>query len=101
MVKVVWTESAIQDLNDIADYIAKNSVRYAELTVNELFYATDILEKYPKSGVKVPEFNDESIRQIIRGSYRIVYLIVNAHQIDILTVHHCARSISNTTSFKK
>jgi plasmid stabilization system protein ParE len=33
MVKVIWTESAIQDLDDIGEYIAKDSVRYAELTV--------------------------------------------------------------------
>jgi len=33
MVKVTWTDSAIQDLNDIGDYIAKDSIRYAEITI--------------------------------------------------------------------
>ena len=37
MVKVVWTESALSDLNDIGEFIAKDSVRYAELTVSKLF----------------------------------------------------------------
>jgi plasmid stabilization system protein ParE len=30
MDKVVWTDTAIQDLNDIGDYIAKDSERYAK-----------------------------------------------------------------------
>ncbi len=100
MVEVIWTVSAIQDLEDIAEYIAKNSVHYAQVTVEELFYATDILEKFPKSGLKVPEFSDESIRQLIRGNYKIVYKIVTIHRIDILTVYNSARLVSNTTPFR-
>jgi addiction module RelE/StbE family toxin len=99
MVEVVWTESALQDLTDIAEYIAKDSVRYAQLTTEELFYATNILETYPNSGTKVPELNNESIRQLIRGNYRIVYKIISSQRIDILTVHNCARLISNTNLF--
>jgi toxin ParE1/3/4 len=41
------------------------------------------------------------IRQIVRGDYRIVYQIVDESRIDILTVHNCARLISNTKAFKK
>jgi toxin ParE1/3/4 len=100
MVKVVWTDSAIQDLEDIGEYIAKDSVRYAEMTVLELFESVDILEDYPKAGSKVPEFDNQYLRQLIRGSYRIVYLIVDDFRIDILTVHNCARLISNTEHFK-
>ena len=101
MVEVNWTNSAIQDLNDIGDYIAKDSIRYAELTVQELFESVDILENYPLSGKIVPEFNNETIRQLIRGNYRIIYRIINDSKIDILTVHNCARLISNTGPFRK
>jgi len=31
------------------------------------------------------------LRELIRGSYRIVYRIVDKDRIDILTVHHSAR----------
>jgi len=37
MAEIVWTESALNDLDDIGDYIAKDSARYAELTVAKLF----------------------------------------------------------------
>lgn len=30
MVKVVWTDQAILDLDDIGDYIAKDSLKYAK-----------------------------------------------------------------------
>jgi addiction module RelE/StbE family toxin len=99
MVKVIWTDTAIQDLNDIGDYIAKDSERYAELTVQRLFDSVDILEDYPKAGKMVPEFEDDSMRELIRGSFRIVYQIVDDLQIDILTVHNCARLIGNTYDF--
>jgi plasmid stabilization system protein ParE len=48
-------------------------------------------------GRKVPEIQDEKIREILEGNYRIVYRIVSENQIDILTIHHCARDL---TGFK-
>ena len=99
MDKVIWTDNALQDLNDIGEYISKDSERYAQLTVNRLFDSVDILESYPFSGKVVPEYNDISIREIIKGNYRIVYQIVNENRIDILTVHNCARLIENTFDF--
>jgi addiction module RelE/StbE family toxin len=99
MVKVIWTDSAIQDLNDIGDFIARDSQRYAELTVEKLFYSVDLLEEHPRLGKMVPEFEDDSIRELIRGSYRIVYHIVDDFRIDILTVHNCARLIENAYDF--
>lgn len=101
MVKVVWTNSAILDLDAIGEYIAKDSIRYAEIMVTELFESVDILEGFPKSGSIVSEFNNQKIRQLVMGNYRIVYLIVDEFRIDILTVHNCARLISNTMPIKK
>jgi len=100
MVTVIWTDSAIDDLHAIGDFIAKDSIRYAEITVNELFSAADILEDHPKAGPVVPEFQVENIRQLIRGNYRIVYSIIDDFRIDILTVHRSSRLISNTKPFK-
>lgn len=99
MVKVIWTDAAIQDLNDIGDYIAKDSERYAEITIQRLFESVDILENNPKVGKMVPEFEIETIRELIRGSYRIVYRIVDNYRIDIMTVHNSARLLGNTYDF--
>lgn len=101
MVKINWTDFAIQDLNDIGEYIAKDSIRYAEVTVDKLFYSTEILSLQPLAGKMVAEFEDESIRELIRGNYRIVYRVVDEFRIDILTVNNCARLITNSSAFLK
>ena len=101
MVKVIWTDSTVQDLNDIGNYNAKDSERYAEITVERLFNSADILEEHPKAGKMVPEFEDEKIRELIRSSYKIVYHIIDDFRIDNITVHNCARLIGNTFDFSE
>lgn len=101
MVKVVWTDFAINDLDDIGEYIAKDSERYAKAVIQNLFESTDLLESHPKAGRIVPEFNNMSIRELIRGKYRIVYRIVDIYRIDILTVHHSARLLKRSAGIKR
>ena len=91
MVKIVWTDKAIEDLDNIGHYIAIDSEKYAKIVVQNLFKSVDVLEMYPQIGRIVPEFNTENIRELINGNYRIVYFIKDQHQIDILTIHHSAR----------
>ena len=101
MVKVVWTTTEIEDLDNIGEYIAKDSLKYAIITVEELFESVDILEEHPRAGPVVPEFNNDSLRQLIRKGYRIVYSIIDEQRIDILTVHSCFRLLANTKPFKE
>ncbi len=95
MAQIRWTDFGIEELNQIGEFISNDSLRYAEITVAELFSATDILEQYPKTGTIVPMFQDENVRQLIKGNYRIIYLIIDEDSIDVLTVHHGSRLISN------
>jgi len=100
MAEVIWTESALSDLDDIGEYISKDSIRYAEFTVAKLFESPDILELNPLAGKMVPELQNESIRQLTRGSFRIIYHLVDEKLIEILTVHRSARLLSNTYDFE-
>lgn len=93
MVKLIWTDQAINDLGDIGDYIAENSEKFAKLTVKKLFERPDVLKNFPKAGRVVPEKNDENIRELIEGNYRIIYEVVSTDQINILTVYHSARDL--------
>ncbi len=92
MVKVIWTEYAIEDLRLIHEYISKDSKRYADRFIEKLFERVDQLESFPKSGRVVPEFNSDSIRELIEGNYRIVYKI-SSSQVAIIRVHHAARQL--------
>jgi len=91
MAEVRWTDFAIENLNHIGDYIERDSVKYAEIVVNNIFDSTKILEQYPNAGRMVPEFSKKHIRELIWGNYRIIYTIISENAIDILTIHHSAR----------
>ena len=91
MVKIGWTDQAIQDLIDIGEYISNDSERYAREVVQSLFESVCLLKSHPKAGRIVPEYRRPYLRELISGSYRVVYRIVDAYRIDILTVHHSAR----------
>lgn len=61
-----------------------------------------ILNPHIYSGKKVPEINRKEIRELIEGSYRIIYKVIDQNRVDILTVHHSARDLGKRNlSFKK
>ena len=91
MVEIRWTNQSLDDIENIAQFIAKDSVRYAEIQVSELFNAVLILEKLPKTGRVVPEIGEINLRELIVGNYRIIYSLKSTHSIDILTIHHTKR----------
>ncbi|MBI9038619.1 MAG: type II toxin-antitoxin system RelE/ParE family toxin [Bacteroidales bacterium] len=93
MVRINWTFQAKDYLKAIADYISKDSKRYGKLQVTRLKNRTRVLKNQPHIGKVVPEINRENIRELIEGSYRIIYKIVEDNQIDILTIHHSARDL--------
>lgn len=41
----------------------------------------------------VPEINKADYRELVEGSYRIIYKVISDHQVDILTVHHSVRDL--------
>ena len=61
MVKLIWTEQAIDDLGDIGDYVAENSERYAKLTIQKIYERTEMLKSFPQAGRIVPEKNEEML----------------------------------------
>jgi plasmid stabilization system protein ParE len=85
--KVKWTGPALADLRAIRDYIAKDSIFYAEKFVEEAFDKADYLGVWPEMGRQVPEENDPSIRELIHYSYRIIYQ-ATSDRVNILAVIH-------------
>lgn len=90
MNRVVWTAPAVSDLECIREYIAHDSEIYADSVLSEIFDAVDQLVAYAKSGRVVPELNNKQTREILAGSYRVMY-DVQGDTIRILTVLHGAR----------
>jgi toxin ParE1/3/4 len=90
--KVHWTDSAEKHLDAIYSYIAQNSSEYAICMIDRLTRRSIQIADFPFSGRKVPEYDNESIREVIEGPYRIIYLIKD-NQIDIIAVIHGAMNI--------
>ena len=88
--KVEWTDNALEQLWAIHEYIAQSSPEYAQRVVDRLTRRTQQIRRFPVSGRMVPEYNAPQIREVIEGSYRIIYYI-KPDQIDVLAVIHGAQ----------
>jgi len=91
MVYLNWTDQSVEDLINIGEFISKNSLKYSVIQIKRLRERAKILKVQPLLGRVVPEINDESIRELLMGNYRIIYRIISQERIDILTVHHSAK----------
>jgi plasmid stabilization system protein ParE len=90
--KVIWSPSAYTDIDLIAEYIARDSVDRAALFVTRLMkQIDDVLVSYPRSGRKIPEMDDALWRELIYGSYRVMYHVEENDDVYITGVVHGAR----------
>lgn len=80
-------------MTGIAEYSGRYSEKYASSIVSKLFNKVNILKKMPGIGRKVPEKNDDNIRELLDGNYRVIYEIKGEERIEILTVHHSSRPL--------
>ncbi len=75
MAKVVWTEPALSDLNEIAEYISLDNFRAAQNLIKKVFSTTDLLESSPEMGRRPPELPHTSYKKLIVAPCRIFYRI--------------------------
>jgi addiction module RelE/StbE family toxin len=96
MAEVKFTLQSLDDLDDIAEFISRDSAYYASMQVEKLIQRTDILENFPLIGRVVPELKIKSVREIIEGNYRIVYRVLGKGLVHILTFHHSRKKLKPT-----
>lgn len=85
--QIVWSSQAIEDIDAIAIYIARDSPSYAAAIVRKLIDEIRQLSHYPMGGQTVFEYEEPSIREVWTYSYRVIYQ-VQAETITIATVIH-------------
>ena len=90
---ISWTEPAVRDLESIKDFIARDSKYYANEFIERIFSIVENLMILPNRGRKVPEVDNENIKEIIFNNYRIIYRIEDFQNILILGIIHAAREI--------
>jgi len=75
MAQVRWSLTAGNDLQNIEDFIARDSVLHAITFVDRVVESAESLLKTPQIGRMVPEFNRPDLRELLFRDYRIVYLL--------------------------
>jgi toxin ParE1/3/4 len=65
----------------------------------ELIVRAESLVNFPEMGHSVPEFKQETLREITCRSYRIIYRLRSEQQcIDIIRIWHAARGFPNISA---
>jgi len=90
MGQVIWSPSSLEDIEQVAQFIARDSSDQASLFVSRLTEATDRLGSFPLSGRLIPEIGHPDCREITYGAYRIMYR-VQGEDVWITGVVHGAR----------
>ena len=93
MTRLEWTEPAVADLENIQDYIARDSAEYADALIERLILSVDQLELFPESGRRVPESSDPKVRELLVEGYRVMYRVKKG-TVQILAVTHGARNLA-------
>jgi len=91
--KLVFSESARHDLLEIARFIAADDPEAAGRWVGRLRRRAKILRRMPLAGRRVPELDQEGIRELVEGNYRIIYRVVGT-VVEVLRVFESHQLLS-------
>lgn len=90
MARLAWSSEARDDLGRIRRYIARDSPHLAANFAQRVIERTRQIVDFPESGRVVPELDSPHIREVLIGSYRVIYLLRSTGP-KIILVHHGAQ----------
>lgn len=91
--------SAQADIKAIIDFIYQQSVQNAESLYHDILDKIFSLHKFPERGQHLKEIQSQDIREIRLHKLRIIYRIL-PNKVQVLTIHHSSRLLSNNPNFK-
>ncbi|NQY89458.1 MAG: type II toxin-antitoxin system RelE/ParE family toxin [Colwellia sp.] len=77
MAEIIWTNPALEDLNNIAEYIALSNLLSAKKLITKMFNKIERLEDFPGSGKKPTELSNLNYQEVVVNPCRIFYKIDN------------------------
>lgn len=92
--RLTWNEAALRDVEQNADYIARDSPRYAAAFVRRIRDAARSLKRLAERGRMVPELGEPAIRELLVGNYRLIYEI-REREVIVLALIHGARDLAS------
>ena len=92
--RVIWTESAANDLRQIVHFIARDKPDAAGKLAGRILQQVEEAATLPRANRVVPEKGDPSVREAILKPYRIIYLIEDHREtVHVLRIWHAARGM--------
>jgi toxin ParE1/3/4 len=88
--RIVWSQSARNDLDSIYHYLRRGSPRYAKRFLLKAREAAQSLKQFPDRGRFIPEYPESPVREIFVDSYRMMYRAVS-DTIEIVGIIHISR----------
>jgi len=73
MARIIWTEPALADLDQIADYIALDIFSAAQQLAKRVFSDVERFEQFPESGRIPVELTDSLYREVVVTPCRVFY----------------------------
>ena len=93
--KVIWSDAAAAELEDICFYIAQDDPEAALRVARGIVGHTDLLSSFPFIGPAYPGGSRGTLRLIVYRSYRILYDVNESREgVEILHIWHGARDES-------
>jgi plasmid stabilization system protein ParE len=90
--KVIWSDSAIADLEEICGYISRPNPAAAGRVGESILPHVDLLAAFPYIGPRYPTGSEGDVRAVVCGNYRVFYQVNSqAKQVAILRVWHGRR----------
>ncbi len=83
--KIIWSPLAVEQVQDIATYIALDKPSVAIEWIEKIFNSVNQLIEFPDSGRIVPEIKRKEIRELVLKNHRVIYK-VKSKEILILVV---------------
>lgn len=75
MARLIWTEPALQDLEQIADYIALDNPVAARRLVKRVFSKAELLQDFPEMCPVPHDLADSGYRHLVVKPLRIFYRV--------------------------
>ena len=95
MAELIWGEESLRDMEDIYDYIARNSPFYARNQLERIYKSAQHLFRFPELGRHLPEFQYLPHREIIVDNYRIIYRYdADSDKVIIVSIVHGRRIVT-------
>ncbi len=87
MAGLIWTAGTLDDVDEIAAFIAKDAPVQARRVVDLIHHTAGKLQDLPYLGQRVPELALEEIRELSVFRYRLIYQLLGDTAYIVAILH--------------